>query len=210
MPDHQEDQEGVQQGRAHGAIRYAPIDAIVDQIKKPLALNGFSYAAVAVKLSHIKALSDLYFLKSDCDQAARRALERGFLEIYQASKITLWNRTNDKLSTSAPASEIDAWACRLRIASRRDRPSSRCDTSSFISQCSRIEQILLREGKIDNFYCIHTRLTLRLAARISDLKEKGYQIRTEERDDKNTVYHLVAVPKPQQLALVLKLYKLFA
>jgi hypothetical protein len=31
-----------------------------------------TYAAVAVKLSHIKSLSDLYYLKSVCEDAERR------------------------------------------------------------------------------------------------------------------------------------------
>jgi hypothetical protein len=45
-------------------------------------------------------------------------------------------------------------------------------------------------------------LTLRLGARIWDLRNKGYRIRTEELPDKNTVYHLEAVPKAQQLELI--------
>jgi hypothetical protein len=72
-----------------------------------------------------------------------------------------------------------------------------------MSQLTRIEEILLRDGKIDNFYCINNRLTIRLAMHINLLRTKrGYKIRTEERPDKNCIYHLVAVPKPQQLELV--------
>jgi hypothetical protein len=70
-----------------------------------------------------------------------------------------------------------------------------------MSQLTKIEAILLRDGKIDNFYCIHNRLTLRLGARIADLKERGYVFRTERLPDKNCIYHLVSVPKAQQLAI---------
>jgi hypothetical protein len=34
------------------------------------------------------------------------------------------------------------------------------------------------------------------------LRERGYEIRTEELSDKNTVYHLVARPEQQQLTLM--------
>jgi hypothetical protein len=64
-----------------------------------------------------------------------------------------------------------------------------------------IADILEREGKIDNFRCIHERISLRLGARIADLKAAGYQFRTERLANKNFVYHLVATPKPQQLTL---------
>ena len=35
-------------------------------------VQKMSYPAVAVKLSHIKSLSDLYYLKSTCEDAERR------------------------------------------------------------------------------------------------------------------------------------------
>lgn len=44
-----------------------------------------------------------------------------------------------------------------------------------MSQNHTIEKILERDGKIDNYTCIQTRLTLRLAARINDLKKVGWQ-----------------------------------
>jgi hypothetical protein len=71
-----------------------------------------------------------------------------------------------------------------------------------MSDLTRLEQILLRDGKIENFSAIHSRLTLRLGARIWDLEQRGWQSSTEERSDKNTVYHVVAGPKPQQLEFV--------
>jgi Helix-turn-helix domain len=71
-----------------------------------------------------------------------------------------------------------------------------------MSQLSRIEEILPREGRIDNFMAISMKLTLRLSARIADLTERGYVLRTERLPNKNYVYHLASVPKPQQLVLV--------
>jgi hypothetical protein len=71
-----------------------------------------------------------------------------------------------------------------------------------MSQLSRIEEILLREGRIDNFMAISMKLTLRLSARIADLTERGYVFRTERPPNKNYVYHLASVPKRQQLVLV--------
>jgi hypothetical protein len=37
-------------------------------------------------------------------------------------------------------------------------------------QVDKIAELLEREGQIDNFYAIHNRITLRLAARIDDLR----------------------------------------
>lgn len=68
------------------------------------------------------------------------------------------------------------------------------------SQTERIADILERERRIDNFAAIHSRLTLRLGARIFDLKAIGYEIRTEQTRDKNTIYWLVAKPKLRQLS----------
>jgi Helix-turn-helix domain len=70
-----------------------------------------------------------------------------------------------------------------------------------MSQLTKIEEILKRDGRIDNFSAIHSRLTLRLGARVWDLKRRGWQFRTEQCDDKNTIYHVIAAPKPQQLAI---------
>jgi hypothetical protein len=65
------------------------------------------------------------------------------------------------------------------------------------SQCERIIEILERDGQIDNFYAIHSRISLRLGARIWDLRHQGWEINTEQRDDKNTVYRLIAKPQPR-------------
>jgi hypothetical protein len=70
-----------------------------------------------------------------------------------------------------------------------------------MSQLAPIIAILEKEGRIDNFHCIHNRLTLRLGARIWDLKQKGWEFRTETRPDKNTVYVVTKVPEPAQLTL---------
>jgi hypothetical protein len=71
-----------------------------------------------------------------------------------------------------------------------------------MSQTTTIAKILVREGKIDNYRCMRERISNRLAARIQDLKGKGYKVRTEELPDKNFVYHLVATPEPKQEALI--------
>jgi hypothetical protein len=69
------------------------------------------------------------------------------------------------------------------------------------SQLPCIIAILEKEGRIDNFHCIHNRLTLRLGARIFDLKQKGWEFRTETNPDTNTVYVVTKVAGPKQLAL---------
>jgi Helix-turn-helix domain len=70
------------------------------------------------------------------------------------------------------------------------------------TQLDRIIEILERDGQIDNFYAIHNRISLRLGARIWDLRARGYRIETEEKSDKNTIYRLIDTPKPEQLTLV--------
>ena len=45
------------------------------------------------------------------------------------------------------------------------------------------------------------RLTLKLGARIWNLKQRGWDFRTEMKEDKNTVYVVTKVPEPAQLAL---------
>ncbi len=62
-----------------------------------------------------------------------------------------------------------------------------------ISQLQQVENILLREGKIDNFFAIDTRLTLRLGDIIFKLRNKGYEIQTDT-TTKNTVYKLISKP----------------
>ncbi len=71
------------------------------------------------------------------------------------------------------------------------------------TQLDRIIEILERDGQIDNFYAIHNRISLRLGARIWDLRARGYVIETEERADKNTLYKLISMPAANQLALSL-------
>jgi hypothetical protein len=70
------------------------------------------------------------------------------------------------------------------------------------TQLARIIEILERDRQIDNLHSIHDRISLRLGARIWDLRQQGWEFRTEERPDKNTVYHVVRAPAAQQLALV--------
>ena len=70
------------------------------------------------------------------------------------------------------------------------------------SQCERIIEILERDGQIDNFHAIHARISLRLGARIFDLRKIGWEFEVETRPDKNTIYKAVRSPAPKQLALV--------
>jgi hypothetical protein len=71
-----------------------------------------------------------------------------------------------------------------------------------MTQLKTIARILSTEGKIDNFRAIGERISLRLGARVWDLKSKGWEIKTEELHNKNTVYHLVSKPEPKQELLV--------
>ena len=63
-----------------------------------------------------------------------------------------------------------------------------------MSQTDRIAQILRREGKIDNFYAIHNRISLRLGARIWDLRQQGWVIEAKEGENKNCTYTLISEP----------------
>lgn len=45
---------------------------------------------------------------------------------------------------------------------------------------SQIKEILQKNGKIDNYYCIDTRLTTRLGAVINVLKEEGLEFDEEK------------------------------
>lgn len=69
------------------------------------------------------------------------------------------------------------------------------------TQLERIIEILERDGQIDNFYAIHSRISLRLGARIWDLRQRGWQFQTDERPDKNTVYRVIRQPAAKQLVL---------
>jgi hypothetical protein len=71
------------------------------------------------------------------------------------------------------------------------------------TQLETIIEILERDGQIDNFNAIHNRISLRLGARIWNLRALGWVIETEQRDDKNTVYRVVRQPGPNQLTIPL-------
>jgi hypothetical protein len=70
------------------------------------------------------------------------------------------------------------------------------------SQLTRITEILERDGQITNFDAIHQRISLRLGARVHELRSAGWEIETKELPDKNTVYVLVSKPRARQLELV--------
>lgn len=63
-----------------------------------------------------------------------------------------------------------------------------------MTQLATIKRILANEGQIDNFYCFENKLTLRLGARIHDLKGEGYEFEVEK-DGKNTVYRVTKTPE---------------
>lgn len=65
------------------------------------------------------------------------------------------------------------------------------------SQLEKIENILYAQRKIDNFFCIDTRLTTRLGAYIHILRTKGYDIQTQRNyeNTRNTFYFLIKAPK---------------
>lgn len=63
-----------------------------------------------------------------------------------------------------------------------------------MTQLDTIKGILARDGQIDNFYCFNNKITLRLGARIWDLKDEGYEFEVERRD-KNTVYKVTKTPE---------------
>jgi hypothetical protein len=69
------------------------------------------------------------------------------------------------------------------------------------TQLEQIVEILLRDGVIDNFHAIHNRISLRLGARVHELRAAGWVIETEQREDKNTVYRVIRQPMPKQLTL---------
>jgi len=43
-----------------------------------------------------------------------------------------------------------------------------------MTQIEQIKTILRRDGKINNFYCVDTKLSLRLAMHIDVLKKRGW------------------------------------
>jgi hypothetical protein len=74
-----------------------------------------------------------------------------------------------------------------------------------MSQCSKIEAILLRDGIISNFYAINSKLSYRLGARIDDLKKKGWEFQTffgDGPDEKNYYYKVTKVPELKQESLI--------
>ncbi|EOH9847943.1 helix-turn-helix domain-containing protein [Campylobacter jejuni] len=56
--------------------------------------------------------------------------------------------------------------------------------------------LLLKNGTVDNFYCIDKRITTRLGAYIYNLRIKGYEIETvRNKETRNTFYILKSAPK---------------
>lgn len=70
------------------------------------------------------------------------------------------------------------------------------------TQRQRVIEILERDGRIDNWYAIDTRLSTRLSDHINELRNAGWEIETEILENKNCVYRLVKLPVAKQLQLV--------
>lgn len=79
-----------------------------------------------------------------------------------------------------------------------------------MTQKEQVKKILREYGKIDNFFCINTRLTIRLGAIIKVLRDEGWEIKGDYIEGtKNWEYNLVKAPdeksslkgKPQEKTL---------
>jgi hypothetical protein len=68
-----------------------------------------------------------------------------------------------------------------------------------MSQKDKVLKILKEKGEIDNYYCVETKLTLRLGAIINVLKEEGYEFDEEKSgyipNTKNWRYVFKSKPK---------------
>jgi hypothetical protein len=62
------------------------------------------------------------------------------------------------------------------------------------SQTEHILLLLVRDGMVSNFYCIENKITLRLAARVKDLRNKGYWITSHKQKNKDCIYKLESLP----------------
>lgn len=71
------------------------------------------------------------------------------------------------------------------------------------TQKDRVRKILLANGKIDNYYCIENKLTIRLGAIMCALKEEGFKFTSNYIEGtKNCVYTLVDTPKVEVKRLI--------
>jgi len=66
------------------------------------------------------------------------------------------------------------------------------------SQTQVVGTILEVQGKIENFETISDKLSLRLAARIHELRQRGWKIHTQRQRDRNCVYTLIKLPKRER------------
>lgn len=73
---------------------------------------------------------------------------------------------------------------------------SRSSKGLPVSATQMISKLLVRDGVVDNHTVIHRCLSLRLAARIKNLRDAGWVIKTErDLKTKNTFYKLVSAPR---------------
>jgi hypothetical protein len=64
-----------------------------------------------------------------------------------------------------------------------------------MTHTQKIRDILEKRGQISNFHAIERRLSLRLGARIFNLRAEGWKIETRKKKNKDTVYVLISKPK---------------
>jgi len=75
------------------------------------------------------------------------------------------------------------------------------------TQKQKVEELLLKNGAISNFYCINNRITIRLGAIINLLTKEGYKFETfygkekgyKKENWKNYYYFLKKVPQKKLL-----------
>lgn len=57
-----------------------------------------------------------------------------------------------------------------------------------MTQTEKVLSLLTINGYVSNFYCIEHKITLRLSARINDLKKIGYKIVSHRQKNKDCIY----------------------
>ena len=129
--------------------------------------------------------------------AARRILAQKTLGTYQPRSIRFSEALD--LFVQTHCAGIKSGYEYERMLKREVLPSLKSKTLDKITSHDITD--ILDKRQVDNFYAIHNRISLRLGARIWDLRNAGWQIETEERADKNTVYRLTSKPKKEQLRI---------
>ena len=58
-----------------------------------------------------------------------------------------------------------------------------------------ITDLFISKGYVSNWECIDRRITTRLSSVIERLRKRGWVVRTEIKDNKDCIYHLVSRPE---------------